>query len=141
MQLFIAVINENFDVAEELKKGKQATHYLALQQPVQASPTWLRRLNPYRWFKANPKSIAVENLPSSLVLPMQKSVMESNSYAHSDAASEKVNIFLVMLIVCSDTFESSEGNQAFYAVIIPPNLSSCSTVSLPEKTIRTKYPS
>lgn len=79
-QLFIAVINENFDVAEELKKGKQATDYYATQQPVNASPPWLRRFNPYRWFKANPKSIAVENLPSNLILPMQKAVIEDNSF-------------------------------------------------------------
>jgi len=28
MQMFIAVINENFDVAEEAKKGRQASHLL-----------------------------------------------------------------------------------------------------------------
>lgn len=80
MQLFIAVINENFDVAEELKKGKQTTHYLAMQQPVQASPPWLRRLNPYRWMKSNPKAVVVENLPSNLVLPMQKSIIQDQSF-------------------------------------------------------------
>ncbi|KAL5522184.1 CCH1 [Sanghuangporus sanghuang] len=80
LQLFIAVINENFDVAEELKRGKQATDYYATQQPVQATPAWLRRLNPYRWFKANPRSIAVENLPSNLILPMQKAVIQDSSF-------------------------------------------------------------
>ncbi|KAI5121745.1 hypothetical protein M0805_009034 [Coniferiporia weirii] len=80
LQLFIAVINENFDVAEELKRGKQATNYLAMQQPIQASPPWLRRLNPYRWFRANPKSIAVENLPSNLILPMQKAVIQESAF-------------------------------------------------------------
>lgn len=79
LQLFIAVINENFDVAEELKKGKQATNYYATQHPVQAHPPWLRRLNPYRWFRANPKSVAVESLPSNLILPMQKAVIQDNS--------------------------------------------------------------
>ena len=80
LQLFIAVINENFDVAEELKRGRQATDYYATQQPVAATPAWLRRLNPYRWFRANPKSIAVENLPSNLILPMQKAVIQDSSF-------------------------------------------------------------
>lgn len=87
VQLFIAVINENFDVAEELKKGKQATNYVATQQAVQASPAWLRRLNPYRWFKANPKSIAVENLPSNLILPMQKAIIQDNSFGMDSYAA------------------------------------------------------
>ncbi|TDL23428.1 hypothetical protein BD410DRAFT_897507 [Rickenella mellea] len=84
LQLFIAVINENFDVAEEHKKGQQATHYWARQQPMKAHPAWLRRLNPYRWFKANPKSIAVEDLPSNLVLPMQKSLVQDYSASRKD---------------------------------------------------------
>ena len=76
LQLFIAVINENFDIVEEQKKKKQASYYWAMQQPIKASPLWLKRLNPYRWFKANPKAIAVESLPANLVLPMQKSMVE-----------------------------------------------------------------
>ncbi|KLO12110.1 hypothetical protein SCHPADRAFT_875932 [Schizopora paradoxa] len=88
VQLFIAVINENFDVAEELKKGKQTTHYLAMQQPVQASPPWLRRLNPYRWMKSNPKAVVVENLPSNLVLSMQKSIIQDQSFKREGNSSQ-----------------------------------------------------
>lgn len=76
LQMFIAVINENFEVAEEAKKGKQATHYLNQNQAEQASSPWLRRLNPYRWVKANPVTVKVENLPSNLVLPMQKALIQ-----------------------------------------------------------------
>lgn len=74
--MFIAVINENFDVAEESKKGQQASNYWATHQPQEARFTWLRRLNPYRWVKANPVKVKVENLPSNLVLPMQKSLVQ-----------------------------------------------------------------
>lgn len=87
------MINENFDVAEELKRGKQATDYYATQQPVQATPAWLRRLNPYRWFKANPRSIAVENLPSNLILPMQKAVIQDSSF-NPDFSTRSVSIDL-----------------------------------------------
>lgn len=98
LQLFIAVINENFDVAEELKKGKQATHYYATQH-VQAGPHWLRKLNPYRWFKANPKSVAVENLPSNLILPMQKAVIQDNSINPDFSAS---NVSYSILFRCNE---------------------------------------
>ncbi|KAJ7078435.1 Ion transport protein-domain-containing protein [Mycena belliarum] len=75
LQMFIAVINENFDVAEEAKKGKQATKYWELHRPQEGRVTWLRRLNPYRWIRASPVEVKVEALPANLVLPMQKSLV------------------------------------------------------------------
>ncbi|KAF9810758.1 hypothetical protein IEO21_06809 [Rhodonia placenta] len=76
LQMFIAVINENFEIAEESKRSQQASHYWASHQPHETQIPWLRRLNPYSWLKAQPKAIAVEQLPSSLVLPMQKTLVE-----------------------------------------------------------------
>ncbi|KAH9931746.1 Ion transport protein-domain-containing protein [Amylocystis lapponica] len=76
LQMFIAVINENFEVAEESKRSQQASHYWASHRPQQARAPWVRKLNPYRWFKAQPKAIAVDHLPSNLVLPMQKTLVE-----------------------------------------------------------------
>ncbi|THH14934.1 hypothetical protein EW146_g5467 [Bondarzewia mesenterica] len=84
LQMFIAVINENFNVAEESKRGQQANHYWAAQQPQQTKETWRRRFNPYRWFKASPKAIVVENLPSNLVLPMQKSLVQDYGLPSQD---------------------------------------------------------
>ncbi|KAH9939624.1 Ion transport protein-domain-containing protein [Epithele typhae] len=75
LQMFIAVINENFDVAEESKRSRQASHYWASHRPQQVRAGWLRKLNPYRWLKAQPKAIEVE-LPSNLVLPMQKALVQ-----------------------------------------------------------------
>lgn len=83
LQMFIAVINENFDVAEESKRSRQASHYWASHRPQQARATWVRRLNPYRWFKAQPKAIEVE-LPSNLVLPMQKALVQDYSLPKRD---------------------------------------------------------
>lgn len=79
MQMFIAVINENFDVAEEAKKGRQADHYWASQRQENTRTSWMKKLNPYRWFAPAPKAIAVDNLPSSLVLPMQKALVQEYS--------------------------------------------------------------
>ncbi|KAI8976389.1 Ion transport protein-domain-containing protein [Trametes punicea] len=75
LQMFIAVINENFDVAEESKRSRQASHYWAAHRPQKARAAWIRRLNPYRWFKPQPKAIEVE-LPANLVLPMQKALVQ-----------------------------------------------------------------
>lgn len=81
LQMFIAVINENFSVAEEAKKEKQASNYWARHrsQPEVTHSRWIRRLNPYRWFKADPITVKVENLPSTLVLPMRESVVQGYS--------------------------------------------------------------
>jgi hypothetical protein len=74
--MFIAVINENFSVAEEAKRGQQANDYFQTQGPDKTRPSWVRRLNPYRWFKPSPRAIVVENLPSNLVLPMQEALVQ-----------------------------------------------------------------
>ncbi|KXN82493.1 Calcium-channel protein cch1 [Leucoagaricus sp. SymC.cos] len=75
LQMFIAVINENFDVAEEAKKSKQASNFWAMQKAREGKPSWMRVLNPYRWFKASPVTVRVDELPSGLVLPMQKNLV------------------------------------------------------------------
>ncbi|KAI0086810.1 Ion transport protein-domain-containing protein [Irpex rosettiformis] len=84
LQMFIAVINENFDVAEEHKRSRQASHFWAAQRPEKARAAWVRRLNPYRWFAAKPKAIAVDQLPSNLVLPMQKSLVQDYTFSKKE---------------------------------------------------------
>ena len=79
LQMFIAVINENFDVAEEQKKSKQTANFYSQQKARHGKLTWLRRLNPYRWVKASPVTVKVDNLPSNLVLPMQKVLVQEKS--------------------------------------------------------------
>ena len=92
--MFIAVINENFNVAEESKRGQQANHYWAAQQPQKAKATWMRKFNPYRWFKASPKASVVENLPSSLVLPMQKALVLDYGLPSQDRRPNTVYLLL-----------------------------------------------
>ncbi|ESK91833.1 calcium channel subunit cch1 [Moniliophthora roreri MCA 2997] len=87
MQMFIAVINENFQVAEEHKKSKQASQYWATHRVESGRSTWMRRLNPYRWVRANPVKVKVENLPSNLVLPMQKALVQDYAGPSRDEAT------------------------------------------------------
>ncbi|KAH9475037.1 Calcium-channel protein cch1 [Psilocybe cubensis] len=85
LQMFIAVINENFEVAEEQKKGKQASNYYSQHKARHGTVTWLRRLNPYRFVKANPETAKVSNLPSNLVLPMQKTLVQDYAISRVDS--------------------------------------------------------
>jgi voltage-dependent calcium channel len=94
--MFIAVINENFNVAEEAKKGKQASNYWASHQPQQQSASWLRQLNPYRWVKPNPVKVKVENLPSNLVLPMQKALVQDYNIPRQDKRATGVSLCLTI---------------------------------------------
>ncbi|KAJ7186710.1 Ion transport protein-domain-containing protein, partial [Mycena filopes] len=93
LQMFIAVINENFDVAEEAKKGQQASKYWAEAQGGSgtaargAAAALLRRLNPYRWIRASPVEVRVEALPANLVLPMQKSLVQDYSVPRADGGA------------------------------------------------------
>jgi hypothetical protein len=89
--MFIAVINENFEVAEESKRVKQASTYWATHRPQAASAPWLRRFNPYRWLKANPVTVKVENLPANLVLPMQKSLVQDRNTPRYDNRPARVS--------------------------------------------------
>lgn len=75
LQMFIAVINENFEVAEEQKQAQQIHAYIRRAEPTAATVNWLDRFNPYRKLKANPKAVNVGALPDHLVLPMKKSVV------------------------------------------------------------------
>lgn len=96
--MFIAVINENFEVVEESKKEQQASNYWANHQAHRAqkrSKSWFRRLNPYRWFKANPVKVQVDNLPANLVLPIQKSVIQDYNVPRFDDRSSAVSYCMV----------------------------------------------
>ncbi|KAA1473328.1 hypothetical protein DENSPDRAFT_779605 [Dentipellis sp. KUC8613] len=72
LQMFIAVINENFNVAEESKRKHQANRYWADQQTQQVHEPWVRRMNPYRWLKSAPQPLGEEPLPPTAVLPMPR---------------------------------------------------------------------
>lgn len=87
--MFVAVINENFAVAEEAKKEKQVDKFWETQNAREGKPSWMRVLNPYRWFKANPVTVRVAELPSGLVLPMQKNLVVG--YSNTSGTGSNTN--------------------------------------------------
>lgn len=95
IQLFIAVINENFDVAEEKKREQQVAEHIANTQTTAGRFAWVSRLNPYKYTKSNPKAIVVDNLPPNLVLPMQKAVVQDPRTRRQTVALFDVGSFLV----------------------------------------------
>jgi hypothetical protein len=68
MQMFIAVIGENFAVAEEEKRKQQVVDFIQKSQPRSAEPTWVEKLNPYKYLRAKPNAIQVKNLPPEVRL-------------------------------------------------------------------------
>ncbi|TXT15853.1 hypothetical protein VHUM_00356 [Vanrija humicola] len=72
--MFIAVINENFEVAEEQKRKQQIENFIRKSAPVSTHVTLLERLNPYRLLKARHKAVRVDALPPNLILPLKQSI-------------------------------------------------------------------
>ena len=73
--MFIAVINEGFEIAEEEKQRAQVDAFVKRTEPEKPTASWVSRLNPYRFVKARPKVVSVDNLPANLVLPLGKATM------------------------------------------------------------------
>ncbi|KAG9307249.1 hypothetical protein G9A89_017077 [Geosiphon pyriformis] len=73
LNMFIAVVQENFETAEEEKRKQQVKAFLRKAGPKVKQEDIIDSWNVYRFFKAKPKSLAVENIPSSLILSTQKS--------------------------------------------------------------------
>jgi voltage-dependent calcium channel len=94
IQLFIAVINENFDVAEEKKREQQVAEHFSNSQTTAGRFAWVSRLNPYKYTKSNPKAIVVESLPSNLVLPMQKAIIQDKRHRRQEVESSDVGDFM-----------------------------------------------
>jgi hypothetical protein len=72
--MFVAVINENFQVAEEQKRKRQVEDFIRRGEPRSAHVSWIDRLNPYRLMKAKPSAVRVQALPEALVLPLKQNV-------------------------------------------------------------------
>lgn len=64
LQMFIAVINENFDVAEEQKRQEQVAAYQRKIQPRVARLEWMDKWNPYRFIKTDDVSESAQRGPT-----------------------------------------------------------------------------
>ncbi|KAK8858595.1 hypothetical protein IAR55_002824 [Kwoniella newhampshirensis] len=72
LQMFIAVINENFAIAEEQKRKQQIEAFIRKAEMPSAHVSWIDRLNPYRLMTARHTAVKVDTLPPNLVLPLKQ---------------------------------------------------------------------
>jgi hypothetical protein len=73
VNMFIAIIMENFETAEEEKRQRQVQDYLRKNDVMTMEDAPIgSRWNVFRYLKPKPKSLAVDNMPSSLVLSTHK---------------------------------------------------------------------
>lgn len=75
VNLFIAVLMENFEIAEEDKRKRQVTQFMEKTENELGQKTVVSRWNIYRYFKPQAKGLDVKNMPSNLVLSVQKNIV------------------------------------------------------------------
>ncbi|KAG2223817.1 hypothetical protein INT45_001951 [Circinella minor] len=82
VNMFIAVLMENFETAEEEKRQLQIQQYINKTEHIVDSDPVASRWNIYRYFKSNPKSANISNMPANLVLHTKKNTIRE--FMHDD---------------------------------------------------------
>ncbi|KAI9318189.1 Ion transport protein-domain-containing protein [Dichotomocladium elegans] len=82
VNMFIAVLMENFETAEEEKRMLQVQQYFAQnQQAVKRDPV-ISSWNIYRYFRPHPKPVSIHNIPHGLILPATTTAV--SEFMHGD---------------------------------------------------------
>ncbi|CAG8439201.1 10106_t:CDS:10 [Funneliformis caledonium] len=90
LTMFIAVLQENFEIAEEQKHKIQLQKFKRNVDSTEKKDDVIDRWNFYKYFQAKPKALAVESIPSNLILHTQKSRVR-DFLTDSDNFTEKKN--------------------------------------------------
>ena len=98
LNMFIAVVQENFEIAEEEKRKRQVRAFIRKADPKVKTETVINKWNPYRFFKAKPKTLAVASIPSGLILNTQKSRVRDFMHDNDMDKQDKVIDNSLMLI-------------------------------------------
>ncbi|CAG8569817.1 3141_t:CDS:10 [Ambispora leptoticha] len=93
LNMFIAILEENFETAEEEKRKHQLKAFIQKADPKEKQEDIIDTWNIYRFFKAKPKALAVENIPSNLILSTQKSRVKEflNDYNMESKRNSKLH--------------------------------------------------
>ncbi|KAI7905468.1 Ion transport protein-domain-containing protein [Cokeromyces recurvatus] len=75
VNMFIAVLMENFEIAEEDKRKRQVLQFMEKTENELDKNTVVSRWNLYRYFKPKAKGLDIKNIPSNLILSVQKSIV------------------------------------------------------------------
>jgi hypothetical protein len=85
--MFVAVLMENFEIAENDKRKNQILQYMKKTENENDRKTVVSRWNIYRYFKSQPRGLDVTNIPSNLVLSVQKNIVREFMNEASDQPS------------------------------------------------------
>ncbi|CAE6501684.1 unnamed protein product [Rhizoctonia solani] len=113
LQMFIAVINENFDVAEERKREEQLAAYERKIQPRVARLEWMDKWNPYRFFKSDSTSTTEGGPTINRSKSMLQRIRRSRTHArkasyHSDFDEPKGFIAILRNFFALDPPQSED---------------------------------
>lgn len=73
VNMFIAILMENFETAEEEKRQRQVQQYAEKHDSMKDNAeAIISRWNIYRYLRPNPKNVAIDSIPANLKLPLQK---------------------------------------------------------------------
>jgi voltage-dependent calcium channel len=97
INMFIAVVQENFEIAEEEKRKSQLRAFIRRADPKEKTETAINKWNPYRFFKAKPKTLAVATIPSELILNTKKSRVRDFMRDSDVKQSKVINVFLMLI--------------------------------------------
>ncbi|KAG1501400.1 hypothetical protein G6F47_004900 [Rhizopus delemar] len=76
VNMFIAVLMENFEIAEEDRRKNQVLSFMKKTETELNKKTVVSRWNIYRYFKPKPKGLDITSIPSNLVLSVQKNIVK-----------------------------------------------------------------
>ncbi|KAG1470308.1 hypothetical protein G6F56_002758 [Rhizopus delemar] len=76
VNMFIAVLMENFEIAEEDKRKNQVLSFMKKTETEMNKKTVVSRWNIYRYFKPQPKGLNISSIPNNLILSVQKNVVK-----------------------------------------------------------------
>ena len=132
LQMFIAVINENFSVAEEAKREMQASNY-SEQRGQTTSNRWTNMLNPYLWLRTKSTTVNAENSSSTLVLGEAETLVQHDPLPMHHGLSEVVfMIFDSALLLILFHRDALRRVPAAGLIIYGRTRLGCSTNSSPE---------
>lgn len=87
VNMFIAVLMENFETVEEEKKKRQLEQFVRKTEHIVEEDPIISRWNIYRYFRPHPKGLNV-NMPANLVWQAKKDVVRD--FMVDDTVMEEV---------------------------------------------------
>lgn len=93
VNLFIAVLLENFEIAEEEKRQQQIRQYARKTENIGEHDPVISKWNLYRYFKPHPQGLQISSMPTNLIWNAKKNVVREfmNEASETTYAEKQVN--------------------------------------------------